>query len=290
MGAMSEHKGRAKEERTLTAQRLARLARQQPVLSFFLLAYLLSWLLWWPMAATGESRPLLALGSFGPTVAALLLTGLMEGRAGLQRLLRSLFIWRVHPGWYLFGFFGTAAVALAAIGIHLALGGSGLIWNDPRQLYLVIPVFLYVLLFSVLGEEIGWRGYALPRLQATQSALAASIILGVVWSLWHLPLFWVPGNFHQTIPLSLFLLQSVGLTVLYTWMYNNTQGSLLLAHLFHAASNTTLGVLPVLPIDAGGSLRPLWLSVAILWLAVIAVTAHAGPQRLAHAKTASPSA
>lgn len=287
---MGEHKGRAKEERTLAAQRLARLARQQPVLSFFLLAYLLSWLLWWPMAATGESRPLLALGSFGPTVAALLLTGLVEGRAGLRRLLRPLFIWRVHWGWYLFSFLGTAAVTLAALGIHLALGGSGLTWNDPRQLYLVIPVFLYVLLFSVLGEEIGWRGYALPRLQDTRSPLAASVILGVVWSLWHLPLFWIPGNFHQTIPLPLFLLQSVGLTVLYTWMYNNTQGSLLLAHLLHAASNTTLGVLPVLPMDAGGSLRPLWLSVAILWVVVSVIIAYNGPQRLARAKTAPPSA
>jgi hypothetical protein len=88
------------------------------------------------------------------------------------------------------------------------------------------------------------------------------------------------GNFHQQIPISLFLLQTTGFSILYTWMANHTRGSLLLAHLFHAASNTTIGVLPVLPMDTGGSLRPLWLVVGILWAVAFIVVGRYGPKRL----------
>jgi hypothetical protein len=87
-------------------------------------------------------------------------------------------------------------------------------------------------------------------------------------------------DFHQTIPFSLFLLQILGFSVLYTWMNNTTRGSLLIAHLFHAASNTTLGVLPILPTATGGATRPLWLAVGLLWALVVAVVAVCGPARL----------
>jgi len=195
--------------------------------------------------------PLYKLGTFGPTVAGPLLTGVIQGRRGLRALWRWLIIWRVSIFWYLFSFLSTAVVALTAIDFHVALGGAGTALNDPAQLYLVVPVFLYVLFTSVMGGEIGWRGYALPRLQDRTNALVARLILGVVWGLWHLPLFWMAGNFHQAIPLSLFLLQITGFSVLYTWMNNSTGGSLLMAHLFHAVSNTTVGVLPILPTEKG---------------------------------------
>ena len=251
---------------------------------FFLLTFALSWAVWVPMAVLRIDHPLYKLGTFGPTVAALLLTGVIQGRRGLRALGKRLLIWRVGVFWYLFSLFSTAVITLAAIGIHAALGGAVGPFNDPAQLYLVVPAFLYVLFTSVIGEEIGWRGYALPRLQARYSALGASLVLGVVWGLWHLPLFWMAGNFHQYIPVSLFLLQVVGFSVLYTWMNNNTRGSLLLPHLFHAASNTTLGVLPILPTAAYRETRPLWLGVGLLWALVVAVVAIYGPSRLARGK------
>ena len=238
---------------------------------------------WVPLAVAKIDHPLYKMGAFGPTVAALILTAIIGGRSGLKHLLRRLLIWRVHIFWVLFSFLSTAAGVLAAIGLHVWLGGAVPEFNDPAQLYLVIPVFLYVLFTSVVGEEIGWRGYALPRLQERYGALAASLILGFVWGAWHLPLFWMAGNFHQQIPISLFLLQTAGFSILYTWMYNNTRGSLLMAHLFHAASNTTIGVLPVLPMDTGGSLRPLWLVVGILWTVAIVVVVVFGPKRLSRA-------
>lgn len=257
--------------------------------TFFLLTFALSWAVWVPLALLQVDHPLYRLGTFGPTAAGLLLTGLMEGRDGWRRLGRRLLIWRVSVFWYLFSFLSTAVVALAAIGLHVALGGAAPQFNDPAQLYLVVPAFLYVLFTSVVGEEVGWRGYALPRLQRRYGALGASLILGLVWGLWHLPLFWMAGNFHREIPVALFLLQTGGFSVLYTWMNNQTRGSLLMPHLFHAASNTTLGVLPILPQANQGETRPLWLGVGLLWLVVAAVVAHEGPAQLSRAFDGEPS-
>ena len=211
-------------------------------------------------------------------MAALGLTAVAEGKAGLLAIWRRLLIWRVGLGWYLFALGGTAVFVLAALGLfHLVGSTAEFTFNDPAQWYLTIPIFFYVLFFSVLGEEIGWRGYALPRLQVRYGPLLASLIIGLLWGAWHLPLFWLPGNFHQTIPLCLFLLQSVALATIYTWLYNHTQGSLLIVHLFHAASNVTLGLLPVLPIDTNGDLTPLWLTVGLLWAFTIIVVTISDP-------------
>lgn len=266
---------------------IKQLRNRYPVVTFVILTYAISWAIWVPLGVAQIDTPLYKIGAFAPTLVALILTGLAGGRTGIQQLLQRLLIWRVHIGWYLFSLLSTAVGVLSAIGLHVWLGGAVPEFNDPAQLYLVIPVFLYVLFTSVIGEEIGWRGYALPRLQARYSALEASLILGLVWGVWHLPLFWMAGNFHQQIPISLFLLQTTGFSILYTWMANHTRGSLLLAHLFHAASNTTIGVLPVLPMDTGGSLRPLWLVVGILWGTALIVVARYGPKYLRRSENGS---
>lgn len=257
------------------------LREHRAVIRFFLLTYVISWALWSPMVLIGaENRLLQIAGTFGPTLAALLLTAHESGRHGVRHLLRRFLLWRVGMRWYLFAFLSTASIVLAALGIFVALGGEQPQFNDPRQIYLVLVVFAYVLLLSVLGEEAGWRGYALPRLQARQSALAASLVIGLIWGLWHLPLFWIEGNFHQTLPLSLFVLQDVALAIVMTWLYNSTGGSLLLVSLFHAASNTTLGVLPILPMDTGGDLAPLWIAVILLWVVAAVIVVANGPARL----------
>jgi uncharacterized protein len=241
------------------------------VLLFVLVTYAISWTFWLPMLATGERRLLLILGTFGPAAAALIVTARESGRRGVRRLLSGLRIWRVGARWYLFSLLSPAVLVLAAIGVHVLLGGDRPAFEDPARLWLIVVVFLYVLLFSVAGEETGWRGYMLPRLLERSAALAASLVIGVVWGLWHLPLFWIEGNLHDDLPLSLFLLQDLGLAVLFTWLWLHTGGSLLMAHLFHAAVNTSLGALPILPADTGGDLRPLWIAVALL-LALAAVT------------------
>lgn len=261
------------------------LLKNHPVIIFFVLTYSFSWLFWMPMVLINqESRLFLFTGTFGPTSVALLLTGLNKGWKGLRELLGRFFIWRVSIFWYLFSFLATMVVVMVSIGIHVAMGGVVPQFNDPRQLYLVIPVFAYVLFLSVLGEEIGWRGYVLPRLQEKHGALLASLVIGVMWGLWHLPEFWMKSNFHNQIPLVLFLLQDIALSIVLTWLYNGTGQSLLIVNLFHAASNTTLGVLPILPMDTGGDLRPLWIAVVLLWIVAAIIVVVNLPAWLKHRK------
>ncbi len=232
-------------------------------LGFFGLTFLISWGVWVPLAVLGLHTEWSKIGAFGPSLAALGLVAFKNGKSGLQALLRKLFLWRVHGGWYAFSILGPPLILLAAIQIYRWQGGE-VVFNDPAQWYLSFLVFFYVLFTSVLGEEIGWRGYALPGLLRRYQTLEASLLIGAAWALWHLPLFWLPGDFHQELPLLVFLLQVVASSVIYGWMFVNTRGSLLLPNLFHAVTNTAVGLLPVLPMSTGGDLRPFLYSVALL--------------------------
>lgn len=249
------------------------------VLIFFITTFLISWILWLPLLLFGDSLFRMA-GTFGPFFAAIILTYILEGSAGVKELFKKFLIWKVSIFWYLFSFLSTAAVVLISIKIYIFTGGQRPQFNDPSQWYLIIVAFLYVLFLSVLGEETGWRGFALPRVQVKHNALISSLIIGVFWAVWHLPLFWMPGNFHETIPISLFILQGVTVSIIYTWIYNNTKGSLFLAHIFHAASNISLGLLPILPMDTAGDILPLWIAVAILVMVSAIIVLIYGPENL----------
>lgn len=243
---------------------------------FFVGAFLFSWVFWIPVNRLGWLPQGLSLliGTWGPTLAAVILTVARSGRRGLADLLRGLLSWRHHPLLYLFVLGSTAAVVTVAVLVHRGLGGVAVGTNDPAQWYLVFPAFFQILFLGVLGEEPGWRGYALPRLQPVLGALPAALVLGTIWGVWHLPLWWMDGNFHRQIPFLLFVVQDICLAVIMARLWNRAGGSLLLIVLFHAASNLTIGVAPVLPEQTGGSLRPLLIAVGIL--AVIAVVAGVG--------------
>jgi len=252
---------------------------RHPVLAFFALTLAISWGLWWPVAFGALEGWVVETGAvFAPTIVGLSLTGILAGRNGLRRLGRKLVHWRVQPRWYLLSLAFSPALLLVAVGGYRALGGSlALSFPDPP---ILVIGFVYVLVTSVAGEEIGWRGFALPRLQRSYSALTASLVLGVVWFLWHLPLFYMADDFHRFIPLELFALQVVGFTVLYTWLFNNTDGSLVFLHLFHTANNFSFFVIPVLPMAPGDPTGALWIGIAILWVVVVAVVVDAGPEDL----------
>jgi uncharacterized protein len=241
-----------------------------PFISYCILAFGISWAGWSVLIFTNTApdffNPWKLLAAFGPSLAGLLILGMHSGKEGLRQVWKQLIQVRVGWVWYLISLAGPPLLMLVSLWIHMLLGGTGLAFNDPAELYRVIPVFLLVLFFSVLGEEIGWRGFALPWLQKRFNALGSSLILGLIWFLWHLPLFWLPGDFHQQLPLAWFLLQTVSITVLYTWIYNATDGSLWIILLLHTASNTAFGVLPILPEIASGSLRPAWILNILLVL------------------------
>ena len=141
------------------------------------------------------------------------------------------------------------------------------------MLTLALVNFAYMILL-VWGEEIGWRGYALPRLQAKMHPLAASAVLGLIWGVWHLPNFWIPGSSQEFIPIPVYLLYIFGHTFLYSWIYNGSRGSLLLVCLHHAATNAFTVALAALPAFAALIARPgtMLLGVGVAVALVIVLT------------------
>jgi membrane protease YdiL (CAAX protease family) len=228
--------------------------QRYPLFTFFLLAFGLTWIFMITDALGSHNIlpfrlpiPLLIVMGYMPTLAAVIVTGLTKGREGVRALFRKLLIARVGWGWYAFAIFGIALAAVIAVLLY-NLSGKGpaipvLSKNTPAAsgpLQLIpMVILLYIVVGLVNGEELAWRGFALPRLQAKYSALTSSLILGVIWTLFHLPLFFTKtGSSQAEMSFVSFLIATVSLTILYTWMYNNTRGSVLLAYLFHAAANT----------------------------------------------------
>ena len=204
----------------------------------------------WGLAALGARDVIPALpgvtviGTFGPMVAAVILTARESGRAGLRSLFGRVVRWRVAPIWYAVALLGPLMITLGAMVLEVAfLGGRppslGLLIGElPSTLLTILVNAVYMLIFVTLGEEVGWRGYALPVLQARYSALVASLILGVVLALWHLPVFFNPDTSYSNLSFFLFLPFIVLAAVLITWVFNSTGGSVLMAMFFHAVLNT----------------------------------------------------
>jgi membrane protease YdiL (CAAX protease family) len=181
-------------------------------------------------------------------VAAIVVTATERGRAGLRSLLGRVVRWRVAPVWYGVAILGPLGLTLGAIALHTALGGQ------PPSLGLLIGalpalafVSIYMMITVALGEEVGWRGYALPALQARYSALLASLILGVMWALWHLPTFFNPDTLYSNLPFMLWFAYAIPLAVLITWLFNSTGGSVLMAIFFHAVLNASSGLWKTIP-------------------------------------------
>ena len=220
---------------------------------FFLLTFALTWGLQLPgvLAQRGflpgdpdSYMPLVGLGIFGPLVAATVLTHREGGKAAVRELFRGLFKWRVHPGWYLAALALPGALLTGLLFLLNLAGRQGPVEYFPAAGAVVLAVVISV------AEEVGWRGYALPRLQERWGAFRASALIGVIWYVWHIPMFLGLG-----IPLNLapvMLLFFTGGSLVFTWIYNGTGGSLLLAVLAHVGAhlNNSHSALPneILPL------------------------------------------
>jgi uncharacterized protein len=230
---------------------------------FFILAFAFPWLIWGTTLA--ESRGLLSFHIpqslafwIGLNLATYLTAALTGGWAAVKDLLSRLVRWRVPPVWYLVALGITGLLSLAAIGIHLALGGTHQV-GVLLSLQALLPSLLFQIFFFLLTEETAWRGFALPRLQAKYSSLNASLILGVLWGLWHLPLFFIPGSFQSTLPFVGFLLATLAQTIITTWVFNHTRGSVLLAAILHGSTDATIAFANVMSAD----LRLFWIFVVL---------------------------
>jgi uncharacterized protein len=268
------------------------LLARYPLVGFFVLAYAFSWLVWVPVALSQDGAGFLpfrspisfsasvVFASFaGPFLSAFIVTGITEGRAGLGRLLRRFVLWRVGFGWYLFALLGIPM--LLVLGVICLPGAASSFQGLAALTRLPMPwltLAVYVLFHGPFGEEPGWRGFALPRLQRRYGPLVGSLILAPLWALWHLPVFWVPAwQFPPTLfNIVMFVIASIPLTILMTWAFNNTKGSLVIAILVHMIfdlSFVIVNLLFIAPIVTDyGSTLPIVIGCGAAALLVIALT------------------
>jgi membrane protease YdiL (CAAX protease family) len=222
---------------------------------FFALTFLWTWFFWILAAFLNVGMDsaagviLLLLGILGPMVTGITFTYLTQDKKGKRDYwTRIIDFRRISGRWYLIIFlFVPILTALAAI-LDILSGGSGATLGEVATNFLsqplsIIPFFLFASLIPFI-EELGWRGYALDRLQSKTNALISSLILGIVWSLWHLPLFFIKDTYQYDLGVGspafwLFIIGVVPLSFSFTWIYNNTHRSTLAVILFHAMVNFT---------------------------------------------------
>jgi membrane protease YdiL (CAAX protease family) len=247
------------------------------LLAYFLLTFLVSWSVWFAasgLAAPGNTGifggrgPVFLLGVFAPGLVALAFTVQAEGRAGVSRLLARIGHWRVDARWYAVAIGYFAVIKLAAALVYRIVTDEWPPFGDTP--IVLIPLGIAVSTWVQAGEEVGWRGYALPRLAAYLGLGGASLVLGVVWAAWHAPLFVLPDSGSTGQSFLVYLLQVVAMSVVLAFVYWKTNGSLLLVMLMHASMNNTTGIVPaavggaISPIAFGGSLVA-WATVALSW-------------------------
>jgi membrane protease YdiL (CAAX protease family) len=223
-------------------------ARKQhrSIVGFFALAYALSWLIEVPLALRAQGLldvpvPFFAhyVAAYGPMISAIVVTGLEGGRRGLKDLLHRMFRWRVRLVWWVVALAPLLAYGVVAVAIRLMMGT----WPDVGAMShiaylpdLGIGALIFWIVTFGLGEETGWRGFALPRLQEGRSALSATVVLWALWAVWHLPMFFYR---YDGVPPMGFLLGLLAGAIILTWLYNSSEGSILLAGVWHGAFNFT---------------------------------------------------
>jgi membrane protease YdiL (CAAX protease family) len=244
---------------------------------FFVLTFAITWALWlWPDALPSGRTGIFALGGpvflvgvFTPGLVALALTAKRDGRSALVGLLARIGRWQASWRLYAFalGYMMLAKLAAALI-IRVLTGAWPVFGSTPWPLLLLAGVATF---WGQAGEELGWRGYALPRLASAMGLGRASVLLGVVWAVWHLPLFFIPGTGSDGQSFPLYLLHVVAVSVAIAWLYWRAGGSLLLVMLMHASVNNSMGLVPAAvpgatdPFSFAGSLVG-WATVGVSWI------------------------
>lgn len=243
--------------------------------AFLALAYAISWAIEIPLAL--RARGLIDvpipfavhyLAAYAPMLAAIVVTRLTDDRDGLTELFGRMFRWRVQPMWWLVAIAPLVLYTLVAVALRFVQGQ----WPEVSAMGQIdfLPnlglgaLLLWILTFG-FGEETGWRGFALPRLQKSHSALSATIILWVFWALWHLPLFFY--LYDVTIIVG-FLLGLLAGAITFTWLYNSADGSILLVAVWHGAFNFVTGCVACKTGVAAAVLSTLvmvWAVVVVVW-------------------------
>ena len=256
--------------------------RTAALATFLALTFGWTWGLWailalrgWP---SGVETTLMLASAFGPSLAGLVTVEVFDGGFGVKQWFRRCFAWRVGWVWYVIAALVPLIAMALTLGLHAALGG--IVPASPAYEHLWISVLIVaqiLVLGGPMGEEFGWRGYALPALSQRLGWRWASLVIGVVWAVWHLPLFWMPGTAQAALPMLPFVAGTVALSVVFARLAVNTRFSVLPAILLHGAINAGSWAIPVTP--QGGSQQPYYLVTGMLIAIAIAVFLKPGPQR-----------
>ncbi|MCP4419843.1 MAG: CPBP family intramembrane metalloprotease [Chloroflexi bacterium] len=209
---------------------------------FFVLAFVFSWFPWYAGIAP-------EVMTMGPSIAAFIIVLIIGGKRGFVNLLRPFGRWRVSLKLWVIAIFGSAALYLIGLGVHLFLGGEPPPFIMIKEELNLIPLYLIMVVLmpwnGPVGEEFGWRGYALPKLQNKYGALTASLVIGAIWGIWHLPSFFASQGVVGAIAAELgmifllpYVLGTIANSIFMTWLYNRTKASALIAGIvWHAAIN-----------------------------------------------------
>jgi len=261
---------------------LTAMLRRRPLVSFYLIAFAWTWtfvivfLVLFPLPdVILRTLP----GDLGPTVAALVVLAAVAGRSGVKGLLKKVVQWRVGLRWYVLALLGIPAIYTLSIAL---VPGAAASFVAPSAGAVVLYPVLYLVLGTIGGpltEEPGWRGFAQPRLQQRWGPLLGTLIVGLLWSAWHLPNYfradWSATNGGLSLSgIAVFTLATVSLSVIIAWAFNRTNGSVLIAILIHASVNFSQGATgDIFPAAKNNEVAPV---IAFILLAAVIVIATKG--------------
>ncbi len=261
------------------------------IAAFVALTFAISWAIWAAMVgasvsiATTTGLVLNVVATAGPSIAALIVAAALGG-GELRRLLDGFSLKRVSVRWALVALLLPLGMVAVAIAVSVGAFGAALPIISTAVVGSILVEFVRVVfLGGPLQEELGWRGFALPRLQVRQSAFSASVMLGLIWGVWHIPLYFVSGTGQQetaagaglVFAIVAFVIWTVGLSVLFTWLFNQTAGSLIVVILFH----TTVNLASFIPAAVGSPGAASFLYALVTWVVALIVAARLGHEHLA---------
>jgi membrane protease YdiL (CAAX protease family) len=265
-------------------KKMSTFVKKYPAISLLVLAMIFGTIPSLAVAAGRLPPAASQLGALSSSLAAIVLVVLEGRKGGLRELLGRFLIWRVGLQWWAIALLFAIIPSVAALYLFNLLGGPPVDWSGLPPLYTVVPMFIFLTLAAGIGEEFGWRGFLLPRLQTRHNALVSGLIVGVVWAIWHIPLFFIKGTSQYNMQLqdgllpvilgySIFVIVS---SIQFTWVFNNTKGSVLLAAIMHGASNAWGGYIDVYR----GHFEGILTFMAVSVLVSIIIVLIAGPANL----------
>lgn len=263
--------------RTLVQEKsVSAMIKRRPLIAMYIIMFSIAWSVMIPQALYSQGMRSAPLPVFfeifigwSAGIAAITVSAIVAGRAGVREIFGRFLIWRVGLKWYLVGGFLLAGIILGGIGLHVLSGGAmpGIpVAGKPLWEIGLIFLVLIVMGFLFNTEEIVWRGFAVPRLQTRYGALIATLLIAIPEVSLHLPLFWTRGNpFYETVGVYWFSAFSLAAVVIYVYVFNMTKGSLIIVTLMHASQNAWSNLL------SDNSARPFYFTVVVIWMIAIAL-------------------